>query len=63
MNTQAILEDLKALCEKHRIMIYADEDEPCTIIEALLTQEEAEAGCPPEQFRFDFITSETVKEW
>jgi hypothetical protein len=63
MNTEAIKQDLKALCEKHKVIMYADEDNPCTVIEGLLTMEEAEKGCPPEQFRFDFITSETFQEY
>jgi hypothetical protein len=63
MNVEAITEDLKALCEKHKIMIYADEENPCTIIEGLLTMEEAEGGCPPEQVRFEFVTSEQLSEY
>ena len=63
MNIEAIKADLKALCEKHKVMIYADEDEPATVIEGLLEREEAEAGCPPERFSFDFATSEKVQEF
>lgn len=63
MNIEAIKQDLQALCEKHKIMIYADEDETATVIEGLLTMEEADGGCPPERFLFDFVTSETVKEF
>ena len=63
MNLEAIKADLQSLCEKHRIMIYSDEDEPCTVIEALLTMEEADGGCPPERFLFDFVTSEKVQEF
>lgn len=63
MNVEAIIEDLKALCEKHKIMMYASEDDPCTVIEQLLTMEEAEGGCEPERFSFDFITSEKVQEY
>jgi hypothetical protein len=63
MNVDAIKADLQALCEKHQIILYADEDNPCTVIEGLLTMQEAEAGCPPQQVRFDFVTSETYQEF
>jgi hypothetical protein len=61
MNIEAIKTDLQALCEKHNIMIYTDEDEPATIIEGLLSMDEAEKGCPPEQVKFDFVTSVEFK--
>ena len=63
MNVQAITEDLQALCAKHKIMMYADEENPCTVIEGLLTMEEAEAGCPPERLCFEFVTSEKLAEY
>lgn len=63
MDIEAIKTDLKALCDKHKIMIYANEDDPCSVIEGLLSMEEAEAGCPPERVNFDFVTPEDFKEW
>jgi hypothetical protein len=63
MNIAAITEDLKNLCAKHGIIMYADENDPCTVIEALLSMEEAEAGLKPEQFRFEFVTSETYNDY
>jgi hypothetical protein len=63
MNIAAIQQDIKELCNKHGIIMYADEDDPCTVIEGLLTMEEAEGGCAPQQVRFDFITSETFQEY
>ena len=63
MNIEAIKADLQALCEKHKFMMYADEENPCTVIEGLLSMEEAEGGCTPERFRFEFITSEKVNEY
>ena len=63
MNAEAIQKDLKELCNKHGIIMYADEDNACTVIEALLSMEEANGGCPPQQVRFDFITSELFQEF
>jgi hypothetical protein len=63
MNVEGIKQDLKELCAKHNIMMYADDENQCTVIEGLLTMEEAEGGCPPERMRFDFITSETFQEY
>jgi hypothetical protein len=63
MNIEEIKKDLQALCEKHNVMIYADEDNAATVIEQLLTMEEADGGCPPERFSFDFATFEQVREF
>ncbi len=63
MNVEAIKQDLQALCEKHKIMIYADEENPCTVIEGLLTMEEADGGCPPERVSFEFVTSEKFADY
>ena len=63
MNTEELKQDLQALCAKHNVMIYADEENPATVIEQLLTMEEAEGGCPPEKFVFDLVTFEQVREY
>ena len=63
MNIEAIKQDLQALCEKHGVMIYASDEYQCTVIEGLLTMEEADGGCPPDRFSFDFVTSEKVQEY
>jgi ferredoxin-thioredoxin reductase catalytic subunit len=63
MNVQAIQQDLKELCAKHGIIMYPDEDAAATVIEGLLTMEEADGGCPPQRVRFDFITSEVFQEY
>ena len=33
MNKAELKKDLIALCAKHKVTLYADEDEPCTVIE------------------------------
>jgi hypothetical protein len=62
MNIEAIKADLQALCEKHKVIIYADDENTATVIEQLLAAEEAEGGCPPERFSFYFANYEQVKE-
>ena len=63
MNIEEIKQDLIALCAKHNIIIYADQDEPCTVIEGLLTMEEADAEKTPERFLFTMAAADAVDQY
>lgn len=58
MNINEIKKNLQKFCEDNHVIMYACEDDPCTVIEELLTMEEAQAGVVPERLNFEFVTSE-----